>query len=116
MPEVPVFSQYKCQEGEHLGVKNNALTAAELAGTTFPEDVMIQPLGTPATSVRTAVWVARVEVPTHGQPVCCAVSVFEFPPKPAGIDGEADVIAGTLAVDATVPAPPAFPFTFPPTA
>jgi hypothetical protein len=43
-------------------------TAAELAGTIFPDEVIIHPLGTPATEVEVPVTVDSV-VATHGHPV-----------------------------------------------
>jgi len=55
---------------KHTRDRGGALTAAEFAGTTFPDEVMTQPDGTPATDVTAAVAVERVvAVPTHGQPV-----------------------------------------------
>ena len=93
------------------------LTAAELAGTTFPEEVIIHPLGMPAAEVATDVAVVIVVAPaTHGQPVMVVVSSLLVPPRPAGMEGEADVTADTSAVATDVAAPPEFPFTEPPTA
>lgn len=92
-------------------------TAAELAGTIFPDEEMIQPLGTLPDDVYVLTAVCMVvAVATHGQPVMVVVSPLLVPPRPAGMDGEADVAAGTSA-DATVPAAPfALPFMLPPTA
>jgi hypothetical protein len=106
---------YKGGRGQGLGWR--ILTAAELAGTTFPEEVMIHPLGIPADEVEAAVAVVNVVAPaTHGHPVMVVVSSLLVPPRPAGMDGEADVTADMSAVATVVAAPPEFPFTEPPTA
>ena len=95
----------------------SVLTAAELAGSTFPDDVMIHPLGIPAGDVEDDVAIDMVVGPaTHGQPVCVVVSPFVDPPRPAGMEGDADVTADTSAVATLVDAPPELPFTEPPTA
>ena len=78
---------------------------------------MIHPLGIPADEVETAVAVDMVVAPaTHGQPVMVVVSSLLVPPRPAGIEGEAEVTADTSAVATAVAAPPELPFTDPPTA
>lgn len=53
---------------------------------------------------------------TQGQPVWVTVESLGVPPRPAGIDGEADVAAGTSAEATLAAAPPALPLTAPPTA
>ena len=53
---------------------------------------------------------------THGQPVIVEVSSLLVPPRPAGMDGEADVTADMSAVATVVAAPPELPLTEPPTA
>jgi hypothetical protein len=102
------------RDQERIG--RSILTAAELAGTTFPEEVMIHPLGIPADDVETDVAVDIVVAPaTHGQPVCVVVSSL-LVPRPAGMEGEAEVMADTSAVATPVAAPPELPLTEPPTA
>ena len=93
------------------------LTAAELAGTTFPDEEIIHPLGTPAEEVEAAVAsVVGVAEATHGHPVIVEVSSLLVPPKPAGMEGEAEVMAGASAVAIVLAAPPEFPLMLPPTA
>lgn len=79
--------------------RERILTAAELAGTTFPSLVIIHPAGIPTVDgVYVEAGAVTIVVPvsaTHGHPVRVAVSPFVFPPRPAGIEGEADVAAGT---------------------
>ena len=99
------------------GMGRSILTAAEFAGTTFPEEVITHPLGIPAADVYADVAVDMVVAPaTHGQPVMVEVSSLLVPPIPAGMDGEAEVTADTSAVATLVAAPPEFPLTEPPTA
>lgn len=105
------------EKGGGQGLGWRILTAAEFAGTTFPEEVMIHPLGIPADEVEAEVAVVIVVAPaTHGQPVMVEVSSLLVPPKPAGMEGEAEVTAETSAVATVVATPPEFPFTEPPTA
>jgi hypothetical protein len=73
--------------------------------------VIIHPLGTPATEVEVPVTVDKV-VATHGQPVRVEVLL----PRPAGMEGEAEVAAGTSAVATELAAPPEFQLILPPTA
>jgi len=91
------------------------LTAAELAGTTFPVEVMIQPDGIPTVEVGAVALVARVVDAIHGQPVLVAVLPLVLP-MPAGMDGDADVAAGTSALTTVAAFPPALPLILPPTA
>lgn len=92
--------------------------AAESEGTTFPELVIIHPDGIPAVATDVAVdMVVEVAPATHGQPVIVEVSSLLPPcPRPAGMEGEADVIAEESAVATVVAAEPTLPLTVPPTA
>jgi hypothetical protein len=77
--------------------------------------VISQPLGIPAADEAARVAVLRVVVATHGQPVKVEVEPCVFP-KPAGIDGEAEVTEGTAEDAIGEAAPPTFPLTLPPIA
>ena len=78
---------------------------------------MIQPLGTPVDDVEAVVAVDSVVAPaTHGHPVSVAVSPEVLPPRPAGMEGEADVAEPASAVATEVDAPSELPLIVPPTA
>jgi len=105
------------EEGKTKRRGRRILTAAESAGTTFPFEEITQPLGTPGAVVYTGpAVVSVVAVATHGQPVWVMVESLGFPPRPAGMEGEAEVAAGMSAEATDAAAPPEFPLTFPPTA